>query len=96
VTELHLLEYNQTKLEYLHWYEAWIQQISLFPAPLKAFIGPWDQNGYRDKSITDDLITDVYTAFSDETRSSESQDDLWMLEGKQSEGCQMAITHHGI
>jgi hypothetical protein len=72
-TELHLLEYNWTKLEYLEYYEIRKRRASLFPPVLKNFTRPWDANGYRDKSITDDLITDVYTTFSDRTRSSESQ-----------------------
>ena len=49
---------------------------------MHAFTGPWDTNGYRDKSITDDLITDVYTTFSNQTRSSESQAYLRTLAGQ--------------
>ena len=81
-TELHLLEYNQTKLEYLKYYEIRKRQASLFPPILKNFTGPWDANGYRDKSITDDLITDVYATFSDQTRNSESQAYLRTLAGQ--------------
>ena len=82
MTELHLLEYGQTKLEYLRYFESRKKHASLFPVTLETFSEPWDSNGYRDKSITDDLITDVYTTFSDQTRSSESQAYLRTLPGQ--------------
>jgi hypothetical protein len=81
-TELHLLEYSQIKLEYLRYFESRKTHASLFPVMLKAFSEPWDSHGYRNKSITDDLITDVYIMFSDQTRNSESQAYLRTLTGQ--------------
>jgi len=55
--------------------------MTVVPATLKAFSGPWDINGYNDNSITDDLIMDLFISFGDQTRNSESQDLLRSLSG---------------
>jgi hypothetical protein len=54
-------------------------QSSVVPAVLKEFSDPCEPDGYNDKPITDDLISDVYLAFSNQTRSSESQEYLRTL-----------------
>jgi hypothetical protein len=70
------------KLEYLRAYMALKRQMSLIPAKLMEFSGPWDANGYNDGCITDDLVTDIYVSFSDQTRKSESQELLRTLTGQ--------------
>lgn len=82
-TELHLVEYHTSKLEFLQAYEIRQKQTSLVGTKFKEFSGPWDPNGYNDKSITDDLITDIFIDFSERTRSGESQDYLKTLTGEQ-------------
>jgi hypothetical protein len=75
--ELHLFEFHQARLEYLKYYEARKQHASLFPVSLKNF----GANEYGDKPITDDLITDIFIEFSDQTRQSESEEYLRTLKG---------------
>ena len=96
VTELHLLEYIQMKLEYLWHLETRKQQTSFFSVPLKTFTQPWDPNGYHDKSIADDMISDVYLAFSDQTRSPESQAYLRTLKGQCFKRHDTIVAHRGI
>jgi hypothetical protein len=81
-TELHLLEYHRTRLEFLHFFRIRKQQTSMVPVVLKKFSDPCKPDGYNDKPITDDLISDVYLAFSNQTRSSESQEYLRTLGGQ--------------
>lgn len=52
------------------------------PPALEKFSDPWKKAGYNDGSITDDLITDIYLAFIDQTRSPESQEHLRTLSGE--------------
>lgn len=80
--ELHLTEYHEMKLEYLRAIEARKRQPSLLPITLQKFSDPLELDGYCDKPITDDLITDIYLDFSNKTRSSESQDYLRTLIGE--------------
>jgi hypothetical protein len=76
---MHLLEYHKTKLEYLRYYKARIKQVSLVTPVLEEFADPCKV--YGDKPITDDLITDIYIDFCNQTRSEESQGYLRTLEG---------------
>ncbi|KAJ7601836.1 hypothetical protein DFH06DRAFT_1351920 [Mycena polygramma] len=70
--QLHLLEYKQRHLECLRAFETRIvPQLGPDPSPLESFSAPNDQTGYNDKSITDDLITDVFLDFSNRTRIEE-------------------------
>jgi hypothetical protein len=79
-TELHLLEYQRKKLEY-------VQNAKFFrPSPFQVvavepFSQPYDLDGYADISISDDLITDVFLQFSTRTRQEESQRYLRTLTG---------------
>ncbi|KAI0066538.1 hypothetical protein BV25DRAFT_1912599 [Artomyces pyxidatus] len=73
INQLHLLEYQQTHLQYLRMYKT--REVCLHTkedVPLKAFSGPRDPNGYADQSITSDLISDVLLEFSKRTREAES------------------------
>ncbi|KAJ6502910.1 hypothetical protein C8R47DRAFT_1251855 [Mycena vitilis] len=70
--QLHLLEYKQRHLEYLRAFETRIvPALGGDPTPLESFSAPYDQTEYNDKSITDDLITDVFLEFSNRTRIEE-------------------------
>lgn len=82
--ELHRLEYGQAKLEYLDFFAARKKQQCLRPdlVVLREFSDPEDTCGYDDKSISDDLISDVYLAFSSKTRIPESQESLRTLTGQ--------------
>jgi hypothetical protein len=55
--------------------------MTIVPAMLKAFLGLWDADGYNDNLITDDLITDLFVSFGDQTRNLELQDLLRTLSG---------------
>ncbi|KAJ7077700.1 hypothetical protein B0H15DRAFT_954994 [Mycena belliarum] len=72
IKQLHLLEYRQRHLEYLNAFKARLTP-SLGPdhTPLEAFSAPYDGTGYNMKSITDDLITDVFLEFCSRTRIEE-------------------------
>jgi hypothetical protein len=82
--ELHLFEYHQTKLEYLQYFafHAKKQQSTIVSPTLSRFSDPDKVDGYNDKSITDDLITDIYLGFSDQTRRTESQEYIRTLTGE--------------
>jgi hypothetical protein len=81
LVELHLLEYKEKHLDYLRNFQN--RRISpLRPDSLNEFSGPWDMTGYADNSITDDLITDLYLEFSEQTRRVESDKYLRTLTGK--------------
>ncbi|KAJ7026258.1 hypothetical protein C8F04DRAFT_1268296 [Mycena alexandri] len=72
VQQLHLLEYKQRHLEYLEEYKTrLVPGIGPDRCKLKAFSAPYDASGYNDKSITDDLITSIFLAFSTRTRIEE-------------------------
>ncbi|KAJ7027842.1 hypothetical protein C8F04DRAFT_1266630 [Mycena alexandri] len=72
VQQLHLLEYKQRHLEYLTEYKTrLVPGIGPDKCQLKAFSAPHDPSGYNDKSITDDLITSIFLAFSTRTRIEE-------------------------
>lgn len=88
-SELHLFEYHQAKLEYLQYFafQTKKQQSTLASPPtLSRFSDPGKADGYNDKSITDDLITDIYLGFSDQTRRAESQEYLRTLTGEKMTG----------
>lgn len=70
--ELHLLEYKQRMLEYLDFYTLRINQHSATPSVLHPFSAPNDPAGYRDASISNDLVTEVYLEYCERTRNMES------------------------
>ncbi|KAJ6460701.1 hypothetical protein C8R47DRAFT_1226202 [Mycena vitilis] len=71
IKQLHLLEYKQRHLEYLRAFEARTVPGIGDPSPLTAFSAHNDSTGYNGKSITDDLITDVFLEFCNRTRIEE-------------------------
>lgn len=71
MSEFHLLEYEQQKLEYVTTYAA-ARTNAFKPTPLKMFSEPFDKHGYQDHIITHDLVTDIYQEFSDSTWQPES------------------------
>jgi hypothetical protein len=86
--ELHLLEYNQVHLEYV---ESLQSRPRLSPFEKPSFI-PFSAprrtkndptHGYDDKSISDEIITEVFTEFGEKTRQRESDDYLCTLSGMQ-------------
>ncbi|CAK5283262.1 unnamed protein product [Mycena citricolor] len=76
IKQLHLLEYHRRLREYLQAYKATISSGSLvgfFRAPdLPNFSSPTEDHGYRDATISNDVITEVYVEFSRQTREAES------------------------
>ena len=52
------------------------------PIILQAFSGPWEANGYGDRMMMSDLISDVFLSFNDQTRAEESAEYLRTLEGQ--------------
>jgi hypothetical protein len=62
------------------------QQSTLTPPTLIRFSDPGKVDGFNNKSITDDLITDIYLGFSDQTRRAESQEYLRTLSGEEMTG----------
>jgi hypothetical protein len=84
-TELHLLEYKQAALEYLQEFQK--KKSAIFQeVELTEFSGPHDPLGYNDKSISDDLITDILLEFTKRTRKLESAEYLQTLHGKEVNG----------
>jgi hypothetical protein len=87
-TEMHLLEYRRRFLEYLQAFEA-RRETPFSPAILKPFSVPQNERahskssplGYDDKSISDEMITEVFVEFSARTRQAESEQYLRTLTG---------------
>lgn len=78
-----MLEHAQAKLEYLQYYEARkLKQSWIKPSALQSFSDPYQVNGYGHKSITDDLITDLFLSYGKQTRVPESEEYLRTLSGK--------------
>ncbi|GBE82885.1 hypothetical protein SCP_0412720 [Sparassis crispa] len=77
VRQLHLLEYHRERLVYLRYFQLRqeTKNMSLVdPPPLRKFSKPGEiVAGYCDRSITDDLITDIFNKFSEKTRQPESE-----------------------
>jgi hypothetical protein len=70
-SELHILEYFKKKQAYLKAFER--HRPSIFnPVKLNAFSDPGDVHGYDMKSVTDEMITEIYLEFSNQTRKLES------------------------
>jgi hypothetical protein len=88
ITEMHLLEYRRRYLEYLQAFEA-RRETPFSPAVLKPFSAPRNERGhskssplgYDDKSISDEMITEVFVEFSARTRQAESEQYLRTLTG---------------
>jgi hypothetical protein len=71
VSELHLLEYKQSMLEYLSYFNL-ARPNPFSRTNLQQFSAPLDDDGYGDSPITNDLITDIYLDFIMKTRQEES------------------------
>lgn len=80
--ELHLLEYHRSRREYLVSFQNCKRADALVHPQLEEFSSPWDSEGYTSRSITDDLITDVYLEFSKRIRQPESEDHMRTLTGQ--------------
>ncbi|KAJ8596101.1 hypothetical protein M405DRAFT_929054, partial [Rhizopogon salebrosus TDB-379] len=85
VRQLHLLEYNRRKLDYL---QAWKSRhttqrgMEFFsPNPLRVFSDPYDANEYNDKPISRDMVSEVFQEFVSGTRERESEEYLRTLSG---------------
>jgi hypothetical protein len=78
VSELYLLEYHKSFLEYLEFFQS-VPGGGFNPLQLKAFSEPTDKLGYNDDSITDDLTTDVFLEFSQRSCNEESDEYLQTL-----------------
>jgi hypothetical protein len=87
--ELHLLEYHEVYLEYLKGLESHPLLSHFQSTPLKPFSTPYcaksgpepSLRGYDDKSISGEMITEVFTEFSEKTRRAESDEYLRTLSG---------------
>ncbi|KAJ7124769.1 hypothetical protein C8R43DRAFT_1135450 [Mycena crocata] len=71
IKQLHLLEYKQRHLEYLNAFRTRLVSGLGATCKVQPFSAPNDPAGYNDKSITDDLIQDVFLEFSNRTRVNE-------------------------
>src|SRR6266536_4905682 len=92
-SELHIQEYFRQKQAYLQAFER--QQPSLFcPLELKAYSDLCDVNGYCDKSVTDEMITEIYLEFGDKTRKAESDSYLRTRTGEQDWNDELRIDTH--
>ena len=81
IAELHLLEYRQRMLEYLRSFEG-AQNNPFKAVVLQQFSAPNSTTGYNDKTISDDIITELYLEFSQRTRQEESSEYLRTLTGE--------------
>ncbi|KAJ3477525.1 hypothetical protein NLI96_g10403 [Meripilus lineatus] len=72
IKQLHLLEYKERMLEYLVFFKVRSMQISAAAPRLHPYSEPYDENGYRDQSITADMISEVYQGFGERSRRDES------------------------
>jgi hypothetical protein len=72
-TELHLLEYHKRERDYLEHYCA-LTDTRLDYISLRPFSSPLDKTGYGDASISDEIITEVYIRFIQQSRKAESED----------------------
>jgi hypothetical protein len=67
-------------LDYLqHFARRWVSPLRV--QNLSKFSGPHDVDGYADRPITDDTITDLFLEFSERTRQRESENYLRTLTG---------------
>ncbi len=84
--ELHLLEYHKQRLAYLKCFQVRSQQVSVLKLALRTFTKPESSgkniSGYDGTSITDDLITDVFAKFSEQTRQKESEESMRTKSGR--------------
>ena len=71
-------------LEYLFAFETQRRASFLIRPCLETYTSPEDPLGYADTSITDDMITHVYSEFSERSRHRESEEYLHTLTGKAS------------
>lgn len=86
--ELHLLEYNRRTLDYLKALEAQRSKqkgATFFSAPLRPFSLPSDIQGYADKPISHEMITEAYLDFVTQARQVESESYLRTLPSTSSE-----------
>ncbi|KAK6992885.1 hypothetical protein R3P38DRAFT_3224861 [Favolaschia claudopus] len=66
IKQFHLLEYKRRHLAYLNTYNS-----HSFQTALELFLAPNDRLGYNDKSISNDMISDIFRDFTKQTREPE-------------------------
>lgn len=66
------MEYHKRELDYLEHY-CTLADNRLDFVPLRPFSKPMDKMGYDDTSVSDEVITEVYTGFIEQTRKAESE-----------------------
>ncbi|PIL26529.1 hypothetical protein GSI_12287 [Ganoderma sinense ZZ0214-1] len=82
--QLHLLRYYSDKKAYLDRYQELVDHdrrsvLRSFKTPLQNFSAPTNTGGYGNSSISNDLISDVYLLFSENTRREESNEHVRSL-----------------
>lgn len=81
-SELHLLEYYQRGLQYLHYFGNTTTPPGTEPTELEAVSPPGDPDKYNDTSISGDTISAVYLQWVERTRQPESEQHLRTLTGE--------------
>jgi hypothetical protein len=80
--ELHILEYFKQKNGYLEAFEqrqpCFFRQLDI----LEPFSDLCDASGYNNKSITDEMITEIYLEFSNRTQKAKSDSYLHTRTGE--------------
>lgn len=79
--ELHLFKYHCRHLEYLKILGGQKESGVFAVGPPTSFSGPYEQKGYNDKTITDDMITDVLLEFNERSRRQEASEFTRTLTG---------------
>jgi hypothetical protein len=78
--ELHLLEHHKKFLEYLQFFQL-RPDSPLTPLRLEVFADPTEKRGTKN-SISDEIITEIFTAYGSQTRKAESEWYLRTLTGE--------------
>lgn len=83
-------------VEYLFAFQTQHQASFLMRPRLEAYTSPDNPLGYADTSITDDMITHIYSEFSEQSHHQESKEYLHTLTGKFSLFYKLQTTNHGM
>jgi hypothetical protein len=78
--ELHLLEHNKRFLEYLQFFQL-RPDSPLTPLQLEVFVDPSEKQCMKN-SISDEIITEIFTGYGNHTRKMESERYLRTLTGE--------------
>jgi hypothetical protein len=88
-------EYHRQKFGYLQAFER-RHPTPFCPLDLKAFSDPCDMEGYDDRSVTDDMITEVYVEFGNKTRKAESDSYLRTKSGEHELDQHQTLTYQAL